>query len=234
MASEILRGVVGSQAYGLAHADSDTDRLAIHVAATRDVLGLSARDAISETIHTTNPDFTSHELGKFCTLALRANPTLLELLYLTEYETSTPAGQLLVDNHNAFLSTRTVRASYGGYAHSEAERIKRLHAHVDTEEAKHPDRIAKRARHALRVTIQGLDLLTTGTLTLDMSDHRDAIFAAGDMAVRDPDEFATYIEKQIATLDATTSVLPEDTDYGVVDRLVYEIRSGYALKDIGA
>ena len=232
MTTEILRGIIGSQAYHLATPESDTDRLAIHIAATKDFLGLNTHQSITHTIHSTAPDFTSHEIGKFCHLALRSNPTLLELLWLDSYETQTPAGKLLTTNPNLFPSTQVVRKAYGGWATSEAHKIIRIYSHNKIEEADNPHRIAKRARHALRVSIQGLLLLQTGEVILNMTDYREEIFAAGELAISQPETFIEIIEDHTNKLDNTKSVLPQEPNREAVNKILQEIRTQQILDDI--
>ena len=99
----LLSGVVGSTAYGLARAGSDVDRLGIFATPTLAMVGLSRpKDSI---VHT-NPDRSLHEVGKWCSLALGGNPTVMELVWLPDdlYETRTPLGDQLIAIRTAFLS----------------------------------------------------------------------------------------------------------------------------------
>jgi predicted nucleotidyltransferase len=88
----LLSGIGGSQAYGLDTDQSDFDRYGVFLAPTRSILGIYP---IHETLTQTAPDSTMHELGKFVRLAIKANPTILDLLYLEDYEVVHPAGQML-------------------------------------------------------------------------------------------------------------------------------------------
>jgi predicted nucleotidyltransferase len=234
MAVEILRGVVGSQAYGLATPGSDVDVMAVHVASTRDILGLSASKVTSATTHTTSPDFTSHELGKYCELALKANPTLLELLWLSSYDVATDAGLLLVDSREAFLSTRTVKAAYGGFALSEAQKIDRVAGRNGILATENAGRVEKRGRHAYRMLIQAQQLLASGELPVDVSSHRDEILAMGRMAVNTPREFSARVAGAVQRLDGAASILPDEPDRERVDELVRAIRTEQVRADLAA
>src|SRR5438105_810242 len=108
----ILEGICGSQAYGLANEDSDQDVKGIYVAPTSEVLSLPPFSP-RKTIDHTDPDFTYHEIGKYVSLALKANPTALEVLFLEGYTVQTKLGHMLVDNRHLFLSNVIYR-SYGG------------------------------------------------------------------------------------------------------------------------
>src|ERR1039458_2070417 len=92
----ILRGIVGSRAYGLDHEGSDTDRLGGYVAAPVQFHGLHPPiGKLASRVQTTPSDYTEHEAGKLVSLLLACNPTVTELLYLDSYEVCTPEGRAL-------------------------------------------------------------------------------------------------------------------------------------------
>lgn len=214
----LLRAVVGSTAYGLAHAGSDVDRLGVYLAATADVLGLDGPRLVEASVVTADPDVTLHELGKFARLALAVNPTITELLWVDAYEVCTPDGQQLVDLRAAFLSESRVRDAYAGYAVSQVQRI------VDRAGDSQPARLAKHARHCGRLLLQAEELLSTGQLSLDVSAHRDELFALGDLATRDLTAFQDWFERRMAFLAEVPSVLPREPDRDAVESLVRSIR----------
>lgn len=224
-ATVALVGVVGSTAYGLARPGSDIDRIGVYVAPTRVVLGLDGHHAVTSTATSTDPDAALHEVGKFTSLALKGNPTVVEALFCEGYEVLDDAGALLVEHRDAFLSTDAVRRSYTGYAIAQARRLQERtrdgKAGFDPDLAK---RTAKHGRHCARLMLQARQLLTTGTLTLDVSAHRDDLFAMGEIAAADPERFAAEFERRLADLDAVTSVLPDHPDRVTVDRILVDIR----------
>jgi predicted nucleotidyltransferase len=140
----ILQGITGSIAYGLATPTSDIDRQGIYLAPTKSLIGIFPPQ---ETIVRNDPDITYHELGKYVHLASRCNPTVLEQMFLDEYEIVHPAAQLLIDNRDMFLS-KTIYKSYGGYAIAQA---KRLNARGDSFSSDTKKRTTKHARHVLRL-----------------------------------------------------------------------------------
>src|ERR1700729_2856996 len=117
----ILQGVVGSTAHGMATECSDVDVYGVFVVPTIDLVGL---EKPLESIVDTNPDMTSHELGKFVRLALNCNPSVLEVLWLDDYEVLTEAGRSLLSKRTAFLSKARVRDAYFRYAAQQFARIK--------------------------------------------------------------------------------------------------------------
>lgn len=215
----LLCGVVGSVAYGLATEASDVDRLGVYLADTRDLLGLNGAATAGRSIVTTGPDATFHELGKFAALALKSNPTVIELLWLPEYEQSSPAGERLVAARSAFLSTGCVRRAYGGYA---VTQLRRLNGRADEPSTWH--RAEKHARHAMRMLTMGTRLLATGHLAIDLSDERDDLLRLGKLAVSDRRAFAGVFEERLAAFEAVPSVLPDVPDFALVDAILVETR----------
>lgn len=74
----ILAVVVGSRAYGLNTPGSDRDRRGVYAAPTRSFWHLDKPPS-----HLDGPaaEQFSWEVERFCTLALQANPTVLEVLW---------------------------------------------------------------------------------------------------------------------------------------------------------
>ena len=71
--------LMGSRAYGFAGPDSDYDWAGVYYAPTREVL--SVRGLGRETHVGNEPDYTFHEVGKFLRLAVKGNPSVLEVLW---------------------------------------------------------------------------------------------------------------------------------------------------------
>lgn len=222
----ILGGVVGSTAYGLATATSDEDHLGVFIAPRADVLGLRGHAATTESIVRHDPeDVAVHEIGKFLAQCLKGNPTVMELLWLDAYEVCTPEGEALIGLRTAVLSEAAVRDAFGGYATQQARRL--LNRHEAGKEGFSADvakRTSKHGRHCMRLLIMGRELVETGELVLDMSARRDMLFAAGDLAVRDPEAFCALFESELAALDAVTGVLPEQPDIARVQATLVALR----------
>lgn len=211
----ILEGVVGSTAYGLANADSDIDIRGVFLYPTEQILSLSKG---AETIDRTEPDVTHHEVEKFVRLAANGNPNILEMFWLTGYTQLTIEGQLLLDIREAFLSQR-VRKTYGGYAIAQ---MKRLQERGDGSfKSKLRKRRAKHARHCVRLLMQGHEILTTGQLTVDISEHRDFLYAMGEAEEEDLVGVAAYFKD---AMDNAPTELPEHPDYEAINAALLSIR----------
>lgn len=209
----LLMGVTGSTAYGMATESSDIDRLGVHQARNRELLGLTRP---LETFTTTAPDSTTHELGKFVRLAVKANPTILELLYLDAYEKIHPAGRLLIDNRDLFLS-QVVLQSYGGYVMSQ---VRRLQARGDSFGPDTRNRYAKHARHIFRLLQQGQSLLENGSIDVKVR-NREELFEIGALP---PALVVARFEAEFERFQATPHSLPEAPDLAAIDNLLIHIR----------
>lgn len=212
----LLSGIGGSHAYGMATENSDIDRYGVFLAPTRSILGIYP---VQETITQTAPDVTMHELGKFVRLAIKANPTVLDLLYLDAYETIHPAGQLLIDHRSMFLS-KIIYRSFGGYASDQARRLKNR---GDSFSSDTRNRTAKHARHCFRLMRQGAELLQTGTMSLRVT-NREELFSLGEMPV---DQIVERFEDEFARFDAVETSLLDDPDLVGINRMLLEIRETY-------
>jgi len=215
----ILQGIVGSTAYGLDHEGSDIDQIGIFVAPTASLLKFNPPD---DSIVSHEPDLTLHELKKYLSLALRCNPTITELLWLPDdlYTVMTPLGGELIDYRHKMLSESYVRNAYGGYA---VQQIKRLRRREDENAAaaNDPQRVAKHARHCLRLLHQGLELLTYGTLTVRVPNP-DYYWRLSEMTLE-------QIEAEFLRVDTlmqnAKSILPAEPDRDAVEQFLIDVRN---------
>lgn len=220
MKTIILQGVTGSHAYGLDTETSDYDRGGIFVAPTESILSIRKP---TESIHTTDPDSTTHEIEKYMRLAMGGNPTVLEYLWLDDYEILDHWGARLVTIRKSFLSNK-IRASYGGYAY--AQSVKLMQRNAEGKEgfsSAVKNRYAKHARHCFRLLDQGQQLLTTATLNVKVC-NRDELFELGTLS---PMALFTKFEQRKAEFDGMDSVLPDEPDYKKINDLLITIRRGH-------
>ncbi|MFJ1796138.1 DNA polymerase beta superfamily protein [Kitasatospora griseola] len=216
----LLSGIVGSTAYGLAHAGSDLDRLGLFAAPTVAFHGLH-RPAESHV--TTAPDRTLHEAAKWCRLALSGNPTASELVWLPEelYEVRTPLGEELVGLREAFLSGPAVRSAYLGYAR---QQFRKLSSRDRTDPAG-AARAAKHARHLVRLVRQGITLHETGRLEIRLPDP-DRIRALGEQLAERPEDAAALLADAETRL-ARPGVLPPAPDERPVESWLRRVRAAH-------
>lgn len=202
-----LVATTGSIAYGLNHANSDVDQMGVFIAPTTEVAGLNW-NAVSESWSDASPngdDLTMHEIGKFLKLALKGNPTLIELLFMNEYDILTEEGERMVALRKSIISEKQLRSSYHGYAKSQFMRVRE----------DDPFKV-KMARHTLRIARQGRSLLETAGFNVRVENPQEYF----DLTEMPKQVMLDVIEQELYMLYTCKSVLPEYPDReSVVDFL---------------
>lgn len=220
----LLEGIVGSTAYGFAHAGSDIDRLGVFAAPTHAFFGLTRP---KESHVTTEPDYTWHEIGKWCRLALACNPTAMELVWLPRelYDTMTPFGHELIGIRDAFLSVKAVRNAYLGYATQQFIKMKRTQYKMDMHGTTPEEVKAKRlknARHITRLLVQAQSLAADRELVIRLADPQ-WVWDTAEKIVADPDLADTMITATAKFFDGKTA-LPEEPREDIVEEWLQRLR----------
>lgn len=111
----------GSHAYGTNIETSDIDVKGIFVLPKKNYYSVLESP---EQVQLKEPDAVVFELRKFLKLAADCNPNIIEVLFTDESDwcSITPAGRLLVENKEKFLSTK-IKHTFFGYAKSQLGRI---------------------------------------------------------------------------------------------------------------
>ena len=212
--------VMGSRAFGLATDASDTDRRGVFLAPT----ALFWRFEKPPT-HVDGPlkEQFSWELERFCELALRANPNILECLHspLVEYVDDT--GRELLALRGAFLS-RQAHTTFARYAVGQR---KKLEADVRNHGAPR----WKHAMHLLRLLMSARDLLLTGELTIDVGDQREPLLAVkrGEVPWPEAESWMTRLAEE-AERAVGGSPLPTEPDRRRVEDFLFRVRRASALQ----
>ena len=174
--SAILMVEVGSTAHGTGiDGGEDHDQLAVIVESPHQLMGLSDK-GFTTVMQRTQPegspsgpgdiDRTLFSLRQFLRLASTGNPSVLMALW-APIEFISPEGEELRALSEAFVG-RHVIPRYRGYMQSQVKKV------IATIEANDDDIYpTKPAMHAARLGFQGIELVTTGNLTLPM-EGRDA------------------------------------------------------------
>lgn len=220
----LLSGIVGSQAHGLATATSDIDTLGVYACDTRELHGLKAPDE-TRVIH--SPDAAFHEAGKYCRLALKCNPTVLELLWLMEYQTKTQLGADLVGMRSCFLSARYVRDAYLGYASQQLRLLESRSGRLLGADPERRKRNEKHARHLRRLIYQGTGLYGAGYLMIKVNNpaayHEfGQRVAAGDLDLARKE--LAWAEK---FFDEVKPAVPDHPNADTVEKWLQRVRREY-------
>jgi hypothetical protein len=218
----LLAGIVGSTAYGLAGPGSDVDRLGMFALPTLAVLGLGTP---RESHVSKDPDTTFHEAGKAVRLFLSGNPTAMELLWLPDdlYERRTPLGDEAIALRSSFLSAKRTKDAYMGYA---TQQLRKLQLRDAGSSAAPPGRVAKHARHLMRLVEQGFELYTTGNVRIRLADP-ERYLAFGERVEADPQAATPFMADAEERFGNARSVLPTDPDYAAAEAWLIKVRRHY-------
>lgn len=211
----VLEAITGSRAYNLHHAQSDTDKMGVFLSPTVEVAGLywGQKDESWSDAGPEGDDNTLHEVGKFLRLALKQNPTLIELLFMDTYEVLDEVGQGMVGLRSSIVYTEGIRSAYHGYAKAQLERVRR----------EYPDHKPKMARHCLRISRQANELLRTGEMSVSVPNPQE-YFDLSDMTFNKMDDI---LAKEIAGILETQSVIRETPDTELVKDFLADVRRNY-------
>lgn len=212
--SVIYKCIVGSQAYGLAHENSDIDRRGIYLAPANmhwSLYGVPEQLEQGEACY--------WELQKFMMLALKANPNILECLYTPLIEYASPLAQELLALRHIFV-TKLLYQTYNGYVLAQ---FKKLNKHLEN----HGTIRWKHAMHLIRLLLAGIETLQTGEIMVDAGNHREKLLTIGrgEMAWADINQWRLQLHRDFDT-SYQTSTLPERPDYEAANHfLIYARRS---------
>ncbi|MFD0025751.1 DNA polymerase beta superfamily protein [Streptomyces sp. NPDC058382] len=213
--------VMGSRAFGLATDGSDTDRRGVFLAPTAMFWRF---DKPPSHIEGPADEQFSWELERFCELALRANPNVLECLHSPLVEHADATGRELLSLRGAFLS----RQAHGTFVRYALGQRRKLEADV----RQHGAPRWKHAMHLLRLLASGRDLLRTGELTIDVGADREEL-----LAVKRGEVPWTEVERRMTRLAeendraAAASPLPAGPDRARVEDFLFRTRRAAAPAD---
>ncbi len=210
----IYRCVIGSQAYGLADAESDIDRRGIYLPTAEMHWSLYG---VPEQLENDETQEAYWELQKFLVLALKANPNVLECLFTPLVEKATPLAEELLAMKSIFLS-RMVYQTYNGYVMSQFKKIAsdlRNHGGVKW----------KHVMHLIRLLLSGIGVLRDGFVPVKVAAHRDQLLAIrrGEVPWDDVERWRLSLHQEFNAAFETTK-LPERPDYERADAFLIGAR----------
>lgn len=182
---EILRTVVGSEVHGIGIPGTDDhDEMGVYVETPQTVLGLSHRDGhyVARTVpegHRSqhgDTDLVLYSLRKYLGLVVTGNPTALLPLFAPQKDIlfHTYEGIALREFGPTMLSQQAGRR-FLGYLHAQRQRLMgqdSRHLPNRPELVERYGYDTKYAAHALRLGMQGVEVMETGRLTLPLSEGR--------------------------------------------------------------
>ncbi|MDI3407320.1 nucleotidyltransferase domain-containing protein [Streptomyces cavernicola] len=211
--------VMGSRAFGLATDGSDTDRRGVYLAPTSSYWHFQKPPT-----HVEGPldEQFSWELERFCELALRANPNILECLHSPLVEHCDATGRELLALRGAFLSLKAYE-TFGRYALGQRKKL-------DADVRVHGAPRWKHAMHLLRLLMSCRDLLRTGELVIDVGYAREELLAVkrGEVGWAEVEARMNRLGEE-ADEAALHSPLPAEPDTARVADFLYRTRRASAL-----
>jgi uncharacterized protein len=210
----IYAAVVGSRAFGLATDGSDTDTRGVYVAPT-DAYWSIAKPP--RHVEGPRPEQFSWEVERFCELALKANPNLLEVLHSPLVTVRTPLGEELLNLRAAFLSQLAYQ-TYNGYVLSQFKKLEADLRHRGAPRWKH-------AMHLLRLLLSARDLLRDGRLVVDVGPFREKLLAVrrGELTWPQVEAWRQRLHTEVDEAFASTN-LPALPDVTRVNAWLYSVR----------
>ena len=210
----IYRCIVGSRAYGLDTDASDTDYRGIYLEPAELQWSLFGAPEQFEDNATQSCYW---ELQKFLTMALKANPNILECLYSPMIEKVTPLGEELLAVRQHFLS-QMIFQTFNGYAMSQFKKIEQDLRNSGEIKWKH-------AMHLLRLLLTGAGTLRTGNVPVRVEAHRDRLLAVkrGEVPWTELDAWRKDLHHDFERALAETNV-PERPDYEAANCFLIKAR----------
>jgi predicted nucleotidyltransferase len=162
---------------------------------------------VPEQIQNDETQETYWEIQKFLTMALKANPNVLECLYTPLVEESAPVAQELIENRSRLLS-KLIYQTYNGYVLSQFKKLEqdiRTTGHLKW----------KHAMHLIRLLLAGITGLTEGRIPVRVEDeHRERLLAIkrGEVPWEEVNAWRLDLHKRFDEA-YETSPLPDRPDY---------------------
>lgn len=177
-------------------------------------------------------DVIIYSARKWARLALAGNPTVLLVLFVPDEEVvhRDEAGAELVDNAHRFVSKLGAQRFLGYLQAQKAAMTGEVGAHTNR-----PELVAvhgydtKYAMHALRLGLQGVELLTTGRITLPVPEpHREHLrsIRRGEVDLDEVVDAVIAAEAELTRLEQS-SALPDEPDRRWVDEWLHRSHLRY-------
>ncbi len=227
----IYKARMGSKAFGLSDENSDNDERGVYLPPAEWHWSLQPLPEQLEFKRTPDGQLLDHnssadaddfcwwEIEKFLRLALKANPNVLEALYVPEQHIVfiDEMGRRLRELRALFLS-KLIFQTYSGYVLSQFKKMKYA---VDREEEFRP----KHAMHLIRLLYSGIEAMRGHGILVEVGAYREEL-----LRIKQGMMPFDQIHKHAVSLNVTMqseferTQLPDRPDVGAVDRFLIEAR----------
>jgi hypothetical protein len=183
-------------------------------------------------------DVVIYSARKWASLALAGNPTVLLVLFVPDEEVvhRDEVGAELVDNAHRFVSKLAAERFIGYLRSQRAAMTGEVGAHTNR-----PELVAihgydtKYAMHALRLGVQGVELLTTGRITLPVPEpdlSRLRAVRRGEVELAEVVAAVDEAEARLVEL-STSSAVPDQPDRAWIDAWLHRAHVAYWARGEG-
>lgn len=203
----IYRCIVGSRAYGLDDAESDTDLRGVYLPPARLHWSLYG---VPEQLENPQTEEVYWEAQKFVTLALKANPNVLECLYTPMVEHVDPIARELLELRGRLLS-KMVYQTYNGYVMSQFKKLRADLRNKGQVKWKH-------VMHLLRLLLAGITVLEERHVPVHVGEHRERLLSIrrGEASFDDCETWRRQLHERFDRAVLRT-ILPERPDYAAAN-----------------
>ena len=230
----ILRSLVGSTVHGLENPGTDDrDEMGVCIEPREYVVGLRPFEHwVYRTQDEGVPsgpgdlDLTIYGLRKFCRLAMKGSPTSLLILFTDgdHVLVRTDLGARLQELAPTFITKRTARAFLGYLDTQRRGLLGTRHATRTRELSATHGYDTKYAMHALRIGHQGVELMTTGRISLPIAEPTRAELLAvrrGEVALPDVLTALHDVSARLETVMLDAPV-PDEPDRRAIDAFLID------------
>ncbi|HLF93611.1 MAG TPA: nucleotidyltransferase domain-containing protein [Planctomycetota bacterium] len=209
----------GSKAYGIDVEGSDDDYVGVFVPPLRKFVSIHGIER--DTYAGNGPDFTIHEIGKFCHLALKGNPAILEALWNPGILECDAWGRELLALRDRMVHRGSLEV-YVAYAEAQMRKMvsgKGLHAKGGTYNGKY-------GAHLVRLLHAGIGLAAAREVMVRVPPDLAATLLSIRRAERSMEqvlEMARPLLERLKPL-SETNTLPDKPDVEAVNDLVVRAR----------
>lgn len=210
----IYRCVVGSRAFGLDDENSDKDLRGIYLPPAELHWSMYG---VPEQLENKENEECYWELQKFLVLALKANPNILECLHTPLIEHADDIAKELLSIRQIFFS-KLVYQTYNGYVMSQFKKLEQdLRSHGEVRQ--------KHAMHLIRLLLQGIEIIKTGELNVQVTENRDKLLSIkhGDFGWESLNEWRLLLHREFENAYLETK-LPERPDYQKANEFLLKAR----------
>lgn len=209
----------GSKSYGIDVEESDDDFVGVYTAPLRRFLSVYGMQEL--TLTASKPDVTLHEIGKFCRLALKGNPAILETLWNPAVLWADSWGRALIDRRRSFLHRGSLEV-YVAYAEAQMKKMmkgKPLHSKGGAYSGKY-------GAHLIRLLHAGISLAEQGQVMVKVPSELAAMLLRirrQEVSMGEVLELARPLLARVKVL-AVQNELPEKPDFERINDMVIEAR----------